>query len=696
MSNEFTVSATPSMRVVTPGAQVTYKLEQTPNGPKVSEVTALWFAVNDESVVTWLRPKTIDGPIGPEWKDAKWSVPGRHRIVCRVTRSGKSSDYVYEQWVAPILEKLQVGPVLPRGDADPIATLDAYRRYSDVVRAAGRQNPPKTDKEKEAHESEIRGFENYCNKLEERLLSTKNFVRHHIQAEHLEAETQRRTPLRVFVSRVESKKWLVVDWTNPTQRSATGEYEGFGSSPDEALADALNDWDEDNRYPAGGVAYKLSGITGASDRNGSFETDGSAYWDSVSSFFSWLGLGAAVVAGVATLVAPVPGSRVVSAAIWTAIFSSTAAATINIGTRVEEGFSSWSANAIDVLSIAGNLFGAGAIVWSRGATVLAQNGTKFALVGAIATDGAQGVFLGVEYADRLQKVQDDPNIAPGERTRQVVALLGAALRDGVLIYVSVKGSKADLDNLGGSLKNLGDPRAEIDLSKGSLVEGKADGNVHTTKIQLDQEMQPPQVVGASSKRPDSPAKRLAGPQRTANLDQLYRDAEMAQKELNDLTSKLANQFGGEALIPPTLKGRARAQEKIDADYSGDASQIVDLARSSIVFKTMKELDQATTALKSSAKVVREKDRFAKPMNGYRDRMYNLEMPNGHVVEIQLHLDSIIKVKNGKGHSLYEQQRAIEASAKAERRGLTANEKDEIRQLSDEMESLYDEALRNSR
>lgn len=695
MPNEFTISAAPSARVVTPGAQVAYRLEQMPNGPKPSTVTALWFAVNDESVVTWRRPKVIDGPSGPIWPDAKWAAPGHHRIVCRVTRSGKTTDYVYEQWVAPISDKLKGGPALPRSDADPVATLNTYRRYSDVIQAAAKQNPPKTDKDKAAHEAEIEGFENFCNKLEERLESTKNFVRHHIQAEHFEAQTQKRSPLRVFISRVESKKWLIVDWTNAAQRSATGEYAGFGDSADEALANALDDWGEDNRYPTGGITYKISGIDGVRDKSGNFETDGSAYWDSVSSFFSWIGLGAAVVAGVVTLVAPVPGSRVVSALIWTAIFSSTAAATINIGTRVEEGFSSWSANAIDVLSIAGNLFGAGAMVWSRGATVLAQNGTKFALVGAIASDGAQGVFLGIEYADRLKKIQDDPNIAPGERTRQIVALLGAALRDGVLIYISVKGSKADLDNLGGSLKNLADPKAEVDLSKNPSVSGKADGNVHTTKVQLDQEMQPPQALGAAAKRPDAPPPKTSGPQRTNNLDQLYRDAAVGQTQLNDLTNKLANQFGGEALIPPTLKGRARAQEKITADYSGDASQIVDLARSSIVFKSMKELDQATAALKSSAKIVREKDRFAKPMNGYRDRMYNLEMPNGHIVEIQLHLDAIMTIKNGRGHALYEQQRAIEAKSKAAGRKPTPAEDAEIETLGREMKKLYDQAFQSA-
>ena len=51
---------------------------------------------------------------------------------------------------------------------------------------------------------------------------------------------------------------------------------------------------------------------------------------------------------------------------------------------------------------------------------------------------------------------------------------------------------------------------------------------------------------------------------------------VAQKAFPALATKIAHELGGEALIPPTLKGRNRALEKIAAGYSGDASQIGDL------------------------------------------------------------------------------------------------------------------------
>jgi hypothetical protein len=324
--------------------------------------------------------------------------------------------------------------------------------------------------------------------------------------------------------------------------------------------------------------------------------------------------------------------------------------------------------------------------------VVAQNGAKLALIGAVATDGAQGVLLGVDYAKRLKEIQDDPKIPPQERTKQIVALLGSALRDGVLIYISVRGTKADLENVGGNLARLRDANAEIDLRKAPVVEGRADGKPHTTKVQLDQPMQPPQTVGASTTRPERKAKKAAGPQRTANLDQLYKDAEAALGPLSDLTNQLARDFRGRAEIPP-LKDRGRTAEKVEGEYGGDASRMTDLARTSVVFETMKDLERAAVALEARAKVHKHKDRFAAPVNGYRDRFYNLVMPNGHVVEIQLHIKPIFDVKMGPGHALYEKQRAILDKAKIEKRPLTSAEKAEVARFEDEMKALYDEAFK---
>ena len=180
-----------------------------------------------------------------------------------------------------------------------------------------------------------------------------------------------------------------------------------------------------------------------------------------------------------------------------------------------------------------------------------------------------------------------------------------------------------------------------------------------------------------------------------NLDELYQEAQKAQEYLSQTTKEIADRLGGEPLIPTTLKGRERALEKIAADYNGDASKITDLARSSIIFENPKQIDRALDELQKKFNVVRVKNRFQKPASGYRDILLNLEMPNGHIVEMQLHLRSILEVKNGIGHELYEQIRSIQVLAKKEGRDLTPQEDKRIRDLTSQMKKLYDKAFEKS-
>jgi hypothetical protein len=407
-----------------------------------------------------------------------------------------------------------------------------------------------------------------------------------------------------------------------------------------------------------------------------------------------------------TLVAPVPGSQVVSAAIWTAIFSSTAAAAINIGTRLDEGFSSWKANAFDILTIVANVFGGTGAIWSRGAGALVTRGTgvvKFALIGAVTVDGVQGVMLGFDYAAQFDAIQKDPNIPPHERTKRLVALLTTAATNALLFYVNVKGTKNDIQNLNlrgrntgdltpaERLRQLTDPSATVDLTKVPTVEGSAATPIHTTRVGIDQEAHSIQA-GAHSQQSATPKKTLPqGPQRTGDLNELYAQAAIAKQDLDALTTKLAADSGGKAELAP-LKGRDRAEKKIRNDYYGDASRITDLARSSVVFKTMKEVRAALAEVQSTQRTIRIKNRFDQVSTGYRDILINLQMPNGHIVEMQIHLEAIITVKQGLGHQLYVQEDSIRDNAKKQGRKLTAAENRQINDIERRMNKLYDDAF----
>jgi hypothetical protein len=712
LPGDYRIVAAPSLRVVSPGAKITYRLEPTrKEAAAVDTLACSWFCINDPKSVAFSRPSRVGGASGPEWPDAEWQFVGRHRIVCRVSGQGAATDYGYDQEVAPLETVLIAGPTLPLETQDPEGALDGATRLVALVHAVAKASPP-AKSQAEQHEKEMRQLEEYSDRLDKRLRATRGVRRYPVRARHFSVEAQKWTTLNVFAAKVNGK-WWIVDWTNVAVRALTGEYGGSGESNEAAIKAALDDWDENNRYPNGKLEYELSRVPGVPTISGSFDTDGSAFWDSVSSFLTWVGLGAAAAAAAIMFLSPVPGPQAASVLIWSSIFSSTAAATINISRRADEGFSSWQANTFDVLAIVGNMFGAAGLVWSRGAQVTAKFGPGMlnaVLVGQVGTDSVQGVLIAADHIEEFERIRADTSLTPKQKTDRMLELCRSLAVNGLLIYVNVKATKADLDNLkmapkhvkgeapAETLARLGNPEEKLDLTRDRVVvEGHTAGGEHETTVQLDENSAAPQAGGRGHPvAPRSPNKQPPkGPQKLADLDALYVQAAGAQEQLSALTRGIASELGGEAMVPPTLKGRARAQEKIVADYGGDASQIVDLARSSIVFKTMNQVKAAIAAVTSRAKVTRVKDRFDKPVNGYRDVLFNLEMPNGHVVEMQLHLEGIMSIKNGEGHAIYEQARAIEAELTSAKRPPTADEVARITALNARMKNLYDDAFRKA-
>jgi len=506
MSDEadFEIQAEPSLRVVTPGAHTTYFLKpRKEKSPSFTRLGFAWFALNDPKAVTLFRPTRFDGPLGrPRWENASWSFEGVHHVVCRVGDNGKFTDYVFEQEVAALKDVIASGPRLPFDKQDPDASLDAAARRIELIVAFAKQHPPQIEQLKKRNDEQLDARIRYRDRMKKRLASTQDKAKFVVQAEHLDSSTQRRSPLLVFVARMGPNEWKIVDWTNPMDQRTTGEYAGTGSSPTEALKAAFAEWDSGNRYPDGAIMYRADGLPDVGSIRSSFETDGHSFWDSVATFFSYVGYGAAAVAGVVTLLAPVPGSQVASVAIWTSIFSSTAAATINIGQRVNEGFSGFRANAFDVLSIAANMFGATGMLWSRGARLVigaSQAGSgvmKVVLIGQVAADSVQGVLLSVDSADEIQRITDDGSLTPTEKVDRILEILRSLAIAGTLLYINVKGTKIDLDNLSRApkhfegptpeqqLKKLSDPAAELDLTQPPKVEGHTKEGKHTTKAQL--------------------------------------------------------------------------------------------------------------------------------------------------------------------------------------------------------------------
>jgi hypothetical protein len=204
-------------------------------------------------------------------------------------------------------------------------------------------------------------------------------------------------------------------------------------------------------------------------------------------------------------------------------------------------------------------------------------------------------------------------------------------------------------------------------------------------------------------------------QKTKDPDELFGEAKKAHEEQLDLLNRgkgldkaiganvvRADQDGkidydkpGPVVVIGPMKTQKRSKQKVDGDFGGDWSRLGDIVRASVAVDSMDQLDEVMSQLrKSGLKVARKpKDRFAKPTEaGYRDIMMNIEYPNGHVGELQLHLKPILKAKE-KGHKDYEIVRNIEAKAKEEgRTTMTPEERKSLDDANGRMRTLYDAAL----
>lgn len=119
-----------------------------------------------------------------------------------------------------------------------------------------------------------------------------------------------------------------------------------------------------------------------------------------------------------------------------------------------------------------------------------------------------------------------------------------------------------------------------------------------------------------------------------------------------------------------MKRMERSTEKVAAEYKGDWSKLGDVVRANIAVDKAEDVPKVIDALRArGVEFARApKDRFSNPtVAGYRDAMFNVKYPSGHIGELQVHLKPMLLAKEGGGHALYEATRSLEAKAKVEGR-----------------------------
>lgn len=114
-----------------------------------------------------------------------------------------------------------------------------------------------------------------------------------------------------------------------------------------------------------------------------------------------------------------------------------------------------------------------------------------------------------------------------------------------------------------------------------------------------------------------------------------------------------------------LKGKARAEEKVEKDYDGDWSQLRDMVRATIAVPSLLQVPKVLADLKAAGLELAQqpKNNLVKPLpGGYRDVNLILLLPNGMLAEMQVHVKPMTLAKE-KGHKPYEVTRSIEAKYK---------------------------------
>lgn len=182
----------------------------------------------------------------------------------------------------------------------------------------------------------------------------------------------------------------------------------------------------------------------------------------------------------------------------------------------------------------------------------------------------------------------------------------------------------------------------------------------------------------------------------------------AQSDFEDLLARFGAAIGGEKVDkfaeydyskpgvifgfgPP--KTKESAARKVNQKYGGNWGNLGDAVRGSIGFDSVEELRDGVEKLKAAGVKVAAKpsNKFAKPTDaGYRDLNLNIEMPNGVIGELQLHLKPILQAKTD-GHRDYNVSRLLDAKAKNDP-PLTEDEEKELQSRLLKQRSLYGEAM----
>ena len=158
-----------------------------------------------------------------------------------------------------------------------------------------------------------------------------------------------------------------------------------------------------------------------------------------------------------------------------------------------------------------------------------------------------------------------------------------------------------------------------------------------------------------------------------------------------------------------LKGKDRAAQKVAGKYRGDASQLRDVVRGSVLVPHANDLPDAIEAVRKELPagwtLTAPESRYTNipgshvhkgyDSSGYHDVAVLLRAPDGYQAELQINTTHMADYKNGEGHALYEKVRVIVEGAHGDHRDLTRTELRTTSRLNRQMRDGYDAVYKRS-
>lgn len=178
-----------------------------------------------------------------------------------------------------------------------------------------------------------------------------------------------------------------------------------------------------------------------------------------------------------------------------------------------------------------------------------------------------------------------------------------------------------------------------------------------------------------------------------DLHALYDLARKSEPVFKMSIDDFAAATGGTAAYTPPqyaepntiLKSMGSAKRKLsDVGVDGQPERLKDIVRGTLVYQSTTEARAAAVKFmqEQGAQILRCKDRFSEPAAGYRDILINFRLEGGLIAEMQFNTPTMIEVKNGEGHRMYEELREIVK---------LGDHVDTIQRLKDDSLAVYERA-----